>query len=145
MAQGVGMSIDRAKWSGDGDLTLAVVARLEQVDAVAYLRIEDAPASRADATFAFISNEIYVGFARRERTERALRFGLLPMRRTVSEKAMSLLDLERILMESPGIGAPDYADETMLQYLRTERIVQPYQARGYKQVEMLRIYEVSVS
>jgi hypothetical protein len=28
----------------------------------------------------------------------------------------------------------------MLQYLRTERIVPPYQTRGYKLVEMVRIY-----
>jgi hypothetical protein len=30
----------------------------------------------------------------------------------------------------------------MLQYLRTERIVPPYQTRGYKLVELVRIYEV---
>jgi hypothetical protein len=30
----------------------------------------------------------------------------------------------------------------MLQYLRTERIVAPYQTKGYKIVEMVRIYEV---
>ena len=115
------MSTDRAKWSGDGELTAAVVACLEQLDAIAFLRIEDAPASRADATFAFVSNEIYVGFAERERKQRAWRLGLWPTTRTVRERAMSLVDLERVLMESPGIGTPDYADETMLQYLRTER------------------------
>ena len=30
----------------------------------------------------------------------------------------------------------------MLQYLRTERIIPPYQTRGYKLVELVRIYEV---
>jgi hypothetical protein len=30
----------------------------------------------------------------------------------------------------------------MLQYLRTERVVPPYQTKGYKVVEMVRIYEV---
>jgi hypothetical protein len=30
----------------------------------------------------------------------------------------------------------------MVQYLRTERIVPPYQTRGYKLVELVRIYEV---
>ena len=30
----------------------------------------------------------------------------------------------------------------MLQYLRAERIVPPYQTRGYKLVELVRIYEV---
>jgi hypothetical protein len=31
----------------------------------------------------------------------------------------------------------------MLQYLRTERIVPPYQTKGYKLVELVRIYEVA--
>jgi hypothetical protein len=39
------------------------------------------------------------------------------------------------------VGAPDYADEGMLQYLRSERIVPPYQTRGYKLVELVRVYE----
>jgi hypothetical protein len=30
----------------------------------------------------------------------------------------------------------------MLQYLRTERVVPPYQTRGYKIVELVRVYEV---
>ena len=30
----------------------------------------------------------------------------------------------------------------MLQYLRAERIVPPYQTRGYKLVELVRIYEI---
>jgi hypothetical protein len=30
----------------------------------------------------------------------------------------------------------------MLQYLRSERIIPPYQTRGYKLVELVRIYEV---
>ena len=42
----------------------------------------------------------------------------------------------------PDIGAPDYGDEGMLQYLRAERIIPPYQTKGYKLVEMVRIYEV---
>jgi hypothetical protein len=32
----------------------------------------------------------------------------------------------------------------MLQYLRTERVVPPYQTRGYKLVELVRIYEVAL-
>ena len=32
------------------------------------------------------------------------------------------------------------ADGAMLQYLRTERIIPPYQTRGYKLVELVRIY-----
>jgi hypothetical protein len=30
-----------------------------------------------------------------------------------------------------------------MQYLRTERIVPPYQTRGYKLVELVRIYDAS--
>ena len=33
----------------------------------------------------------------------------------------------------------------MLQYLRAERIVPPYQTRGYKLVELVRIYEVGTA
>lgn len=140
-----GRTVDTSAWSGDGDFTAVIVDRLQQLETVTYVRVEDAPASRAEATFAFISNEIYVGFAVRERREPVRRFGIVPATRRVREKALTLVDLERLLLESAGIGAPDYADDTMLQYLRTERIVAPYQTQGYKQVEMVRIYEVAVS
>jgi hypothetical protein len=60
----------------------------------------------------------------------------------VTEKALDLAGLERTLGSIDDIGAPDYADDGMLQYLRTERIVPPYQTRGYKLVELVRIYEV---
>jgi len=43
------------------------------------------------------------------------------------------------------VGAPDYADEGMIQYLRAERIIPPYQTRGYKLVELVRIYEAGVA
>jgi hypothetical protein len=71
-----------------------------------------------------------------------MRFGLLPASRVVTSKAMSVVDLELLLTETAEIGAPDYADEGMLQYLRSERIIPPYQTRGYKLVELVRIYEV---
>jgi hypothetical protein len=29
----------------------------------------------------------------------------------------------------------------MIQYLRTERVIPPYQTKGYKLIELLRIYE----
>jgi hypothetical protein len=29
----------------------------------------------------------------------------------------------------------------MLQYLKTERVIPPYQTRGYKLVELVRVYE----
>jgi hypothetical protein len=47
-----------------------------------------------------------------------------------------------VLGAIPDVGEPDYGDEGMLQYLRTERIVPPYQTRGYKLVELVRVYEV---
>jgi hypothetical protein len=74
--------------------------------------------------------------------ERARRFGVLPVSRTRVDKTMTLADLEAALTQAPDIGAPDYSDGGMLQYLRTERIVPPYQTRGYKLVELVRIYEV---
>jgi hypothetical protein len=54
---------------------------------------------------------------------------------------MTVPDLQQALAGVPTVGAPDYSDEGMLQYLRTERIVPPYQTRGYKLVELVRIYE----
>ena len=36
----------------------------------------------------------------------------------------------------------DYIDEGMIQFLKSERIIPPYQTRGYKLVELVRIYEV---
>jgi hypothetical protein len=54
---------------------------------------------------------------------------------------MTMSGLEQMLASTAAIGAPDYSDETMLQYLRTERIIPPYQTRGYKLVELVRIYE----
>ncbi len=55
---------------------------------------------------------------------------------------MTIAGLESALTAIPDVGAPDYADEGMLQYLRAERIVPPYQTRGYKIVELVRLYEV---
>ena len=55
---------------------------------------------------------------------------------------MTLSGLEAALAGIAEVGAPDYGDEGMLQYLRAERIMPPYQTKGYKLVEMVRIYEV---
>ena len=97
-------------------------------------------AVRAD--YNFISNEMFVGFATIERREPFRRFGLLPASRVVVEPAMTIAGLEAALTATSGVGAPDYGDATMLQYLRSERIMPPYQTRGYKLVELVRIYEV---
>ena len=55
---------------------------------------------------------------------------------------MTVSGLAVTLSAFADIGEADYADESMLQYLRTERIVPPYQTKGYKLVELVRIYEV---
>ena len=41
----------------------------------------------------------------------------------------------------PEIGLPDFSDGGMLQYLRTERILQRFQTRGFKLIELVRIYQ----
>jgi hypothetical protein len=134
--------LDTTAWSGEGTFTQFVIDKLREVDAVRFVRVEDAPATRSDADYNFISNEIYVGFATANRRERVKRFGLLPATRTITEKAMTLPGLEATLAGIDGVGAPDYGDEGMLQYLRAERIVPPYQTKGYKLVELVRIYEI---
>ena len=133
--------VDTSNWSGEGTFTQLLIERLRELEAVAFVRVEDAPATRSDADYNFISNEVFVGFATREREERSTRFGFLPSTRTVTEKVLDVAGLELALTAVADIGAPDYADDGMLQYLRTERIVPPYQTRGYKLVELVRIYE----
>jgi hypothetical protein len=136
------LEVETSGWSGEGTFTQLVIERLRDVAGVRFVRVEDAPATRSDADYNFISNELYVGFETVERQERIKRFGLLPGVRTVSDKAMTLQGHEAALTAIDGVGAPDYSDEGMLQYLRAERIIPPYQTRGYKLVEMVRIYEV---
>ena len=136
------MQIDTSKWSGEGAFTQRVIDELVQVAEIEVIRVEDAPASRSEADYNFISNEIFVGFATVSRQERIRRFGFLPGSRTVTEAAMTVPGLEAALTSVPDLGAPDYADDGMLQYLRTERIVPPYQTRGYKLVELVRIYDL---
>ena len=133
--------LDTSTWSGEGAFTQLLLDRLRGIDGVRLVRVEDAPATRSDADYNFISNELFVAFAIVDRHERFKRFGLLPGRRIVTEKAMTLPGLEAALTAMVDVGAPDYGDEGMLQYLRSERIVPPYQTRGYKLVELIRIYE----
>ena len=134
--------LETSAWSGEGTFTQLLIDRLREVAGVRFVRVEDAPATRSDADYNFISNELYVGFDTTERRERITRFGIFPSTRTVTDKAMTLQGLEAVLTGVDGVGAPDYGDEGMLQYLRAERIIPPYQTRGYKLVEMVRIYEV---
>lgn len=128
-------------WSGEGEFTQKLLERLRGVEDIASLKVEDAPSTRSDADYNFIANEIFVTFAARQRNESATRFWVIPTRRRVTERLLTLGGLARILEESEGIGPADYLDDGMLQYLRTERIVPPYQTKGYKLVELVRIYE----
>jgi hypothetical protein len=136
------VSLDTANWSGEGTFTQLLADHLQRVDGVTLVRVEDAPASRSEADYNFISNEIYVAFATVLRRERVIRFGFLPGTTTRMDKVKTLESLAAELAAVAEIGEPDYADEGMMQYLRTERIVPPYQTRGYKLVELVRLYEV---
>jgi hypothetical protein len=135
------MNVDVSKWSGEGTFTQTLVDRLKQIDGLALVRVEDAPASRSEADYNFMSNEIFVVFETGTRDEPTRVLGLFPGKRAVIYKKMSVADLEKVLTAAPEIGAPDYADDAMLQYLRTERVIPPYQTKGYKLVELVRVYE----
>jgi hypothetical protein len=137
------MQVDTSGWSGEGTFTHALLEVLEGLPGIAFLRVEDAPASRSDADYNFISNEIFVGFVPRARWPALRRLGLL--RRGGDDEGQgprTLADLQTALESADAIGAVDYADDGMLQFLRVERIIPPYQTRGYKLVEMVRIYLV---
>jgi hypothetical protein len=133
--------LETSAWSGEGTFTQVLIDCLRELPGVGLVRVEDAPATRSEADYNFISNELFVDFDTIERREPITRFGLLPGTRVVTEKAMTLQGLEAALAGIDGVGAPDYSDEGMLQYLRAERIIPPYQTRGYKLVEMVRIYQ----
>ena len=133
---------DTSKWSGEGRFTQLLLEHLQNVHEVRFIRVEDAPATRSEADYQFMSNELFVDFFVRNRDERFTRFGFLPSRRIIADKSMTLAALESVLAAIPDVGPADYSDDGMLQYLRTERIVPPYQTRGYKLVELVRIYEV---
>jgi hypothetical protein len=139
------MQVDSTAWSGEGTFTQLVLDKLRRMEDVAAIRIEDAPSTRSEADYNFVSNEIFVRFEMRSRKEPGRRFGFLPATRVVTEKVLSLVDLAGRLASDEDVGPADYSDEGMVQYLRTERIVPPYQTRGYKLVELLRIYETDQS
>jgi len=135
------MEVDSTAWSGEGTFTQLVLEKLRRMGDVAAIRVEDAPSTRSEADYNFVSNEIFVRFEMRSREESGRRFGFLPAARIVTEKVSSLADLAGRLASDEDVGPADYSDEGMVQYLRTERIIPPYQTRGYKLVELLRIYE----
>jgi len=118
------MEVDVSSWSGEGDFTQSLLDVLKALATVTFLRVEDARASRSESSYSFVSNEIYVGFGGGGGSRGAL------------------AALAQALQQDVSIGAPDYADDGMLQYLRTERVVPAYQTRGFKTIEMVRIYEL---
>ena len=134
--------IDREHWSGEGNFTQKLVDCLVVNDVIAFLRVEDAESTRTDVEYNFVSNEISIGFRTSSRVEQKKLWGIVMGRRTVTEKLMTLERLELLLEEAEDIGPADYADESMLQYLHTERIIPPYQTKGYKLIELVRIYEM---
>jgi len=135
------LRIDKNGWSGEGEFTQLLIDRLSSLAGVCLVRIEDAPATRSEADYQFMSNEVFVAFETVDRVQRFKRFGFLPATRTVTDKALTLNGLEALLVSMPDVGEPDYSDDGMLQYLRTQRIIPAYQTRGYKLVELVRIYE----
>lgn len=137
------MTLDAANWTGEGTFTPVLLEALQGVEAVELVRVEDAPASRADAGYVLISNEIYVKFRVERRVVSSRLGGLLQTRADVAE--MTLGQLGDRLSADGGIGAPDYQDEGMLQFLRTEVLVAPYQTKGVKVVELVRVYEVGTA
>jgi hypothetical protein len=135
------VEIDSSRWSGEGEFTHVVLDHLSRVDGIEAIRVEDAPSSRSDADYNFISNEIFLVFRTLVGNEPIRRFRFIPGVRRTEAKALTVGELETLLTAIPGVGGPDYSDQGMLQYLRTERIIPPYQTRGYKLVELVRIYE----
>src|SRR5258708_6998662 len=97
------LEVETSAWSGEGTFTQLLIERLREVSGVRFVRVEDAPATRSDADYNFISNEVYVGFETVERQERFKRFGLLPAVRTQTDKAMTLQGLEAALSGVDGV------------------------------------------
>jgi hypothetical protein len=137
------VQIDSSGWSGDGTFTATLLDTLKTMPAIEFIRVEDAPASHTEANYSFISNEVYVRFRVERAADQGRLLGVLPIRRAVWKPVMTLEQLERELAATGQVGAPDYSDEAMLQYLKAERIIPTYQTRGYKVVELVRIYRLT--
>ena len=128
--------IVRDDWSGEGDFTQHLLDVLAGWAPIASIRVADAPAGREGPGFAFLANEVFVTFAVREVERPAYAF----WRPAVFEPTVSIDDLVAHLASIDTIGEPAYCDEGMLQYLHTQRIIPPYQTKGVKLVELVRIY-----
>jgi hypothetical protein len=133
-------TIDTSRWSGDGEFTKTLIEVLETTSGVAAVRVEDAPSTRSDSNYLFLSNEVFIqsDVEVRHRPRRML--GVIPWRERVAEPLLTLPALEQLLAADERVGPPDVSEYGMLQYLKTERIIPPYQTRGYKLVELVRVY-----
>ena len=80
------MHVDSAGWSGEGAFTQVVVDRLRAIEQVALVKVEDAPATRSEADYNFIANEIFVTFATEERYEPFKIAGMFTSRRRVDRE-----------------------------------------------------------
>ena len=128
--------IVRTGWSGDGDFTQHLVDHLRNWEHIATIRVEDAPAGREGEGFNFLANDVFVTFVVRPAPRPAYAF----WRRQVLVATATTDDLVAYLSAIATIGEPAYRDEGMLQYLHTQRIIGPYQSKGIKVVELVRIY-----
>jgi hypothetical protein len=120
------VELDITGWSGEGTFTQVLIDALRELPGVHFVKVEDAPASRADSSFSFISNEIFVAFETRR-------------------GAPTFSALSGFFESRSEVGAPDYEDDGMLQFLKTERIIPPYQTRGYKLIELVRVYKAGAT
>jgi hypothetical protein len=132
--------IESTGWSGDGDFTRRLVDALAGMDDIAEVRVEDSPASRNDAGYAFLANEVYVKAATRTVRRREPWLLVLSRERADEQPSVTLEGLAGRLAALEDVGEPDYQDEGMLQFLRTERIVASWQTKGIKLVELVRVY-----
>jgi hypothetical protein len=135
------MTVDTSAWSGEGEFTASLIEALKGIPEIDLIKVEDAPASRAESGYNFLSNEIYVRFVARRPKEQSRPWRVFAANREAVEPSQSMAGLGAAVAAA-GIGEADYADEGMLQYLKTERIVPPYQTRGTKLVELVRVYEL---
>ncbi len=138
------MQIDTSRWSGEGSFTQLLIAALQQLSELSAVRVEDAPASRAENGYNFIANEVFVSLGIATARERRRWLGFVPYTQKRAVFLINWAELGSRLSGMPGIGEPDYADEGLIQYLRTQRVVAPYQTRGVKVIELVRIYRTAV-
>jgi len=71
------MEVEASGWSGDGDFTALLIEALKRLP-VRLVKVEDAPASRTDSAFSFISNELFVVFESTPRHVRSRVLGVIP-------------------------------------------------------------------